>query len=144
MRETKLSTVHEYHFAGCLAVCALGVLLAGAIALIVAYRTRGQWMPQTDPIGYSGNWRRGRALVTRYGCPSCHLIPDAAPQGAVGPPLTNMGRRSYIGGRFPNHEIWMTLWLKDPQQLKPGTAMPNLDVGERDARDMAAYLATLR
>jgi cytochrome c1 len=72
------------------------------------------------------------------------VIPDAAPQGIVGPTLTSMGRRSYIAGRFPNHEIWMTLWLKDPQQLKPGSAMPNLGVGERDARDMAAYLATLR
>jgi cytochrome c len=35
-------------------------------------------------------------------------------------------------------------WIRDPQHLKPGTAMPDLAVGERDARDIAAYLHTLR
>jgi len=97
---------------------------------------------RTDRL--TGQLETRHALVTIYGCPSCHVIPDAAPQGMVGPTLTSMGRRSYIAGRFPNHEIWMTLWLKEPQQLKPGSAMPNLGVGERDARDMAAYLAKLR
>jgi cytochrome c1 len=31
-----------------------------------------------------------------------------------------------------------------PQAIEPGTAMPNLDVREQDARDIAAYLYTLR
>jgi cytochrome c len=144
MRDSTVPNVHEYHLVGCLAVCALGLTLAATMALVVAYKAREQWMPRADPIGYSGNFRRGRALVTRVGCPSCHVIPDAAPQGMVGPPLTSIGRRSYNAGRFPNDEIWMILWLEDPQALKPGTAMPNLDIGERDARDIAAYLATLR
>lgn len=144
MRESKPLNVHEYHLVGCLTVCALGLVIAGAVALIAAYKLREQWMPRADPIGYSGNYRRGRALVTRFGCPSCHVIPDAAPRGTVGPPLTGIGRRSYIAGRFSNDEIWMILWLEDPPSLKPGTAMPNLNIGERDARDIAAYLATLR
>ena len=136
--------VHEYHVVGCLGLFASGLVLAGALTLVVAYKAREQWMPHPDPIGYSGNVRRGRALVTLFGCPSCHMIPDATPRGMVGPPLTSIGRRSYIAGRFPNDEIWMTLWLENPQALKPGTVMPNLKVGERDARDMAAYLTTLR
>jgi cytochrome c1 len=32
----------------------------------------------------------------------------------------------------------------NPQSVEPGTAMPNLNVNEAAARDMAAYLYTLR
>jgi cytochrome c1 len=38
----------------------------------------------------------------------------------------------------------MIAWIRTPQSFEPGTVMPNMDVGERDARDIAAYLFTLR
>jgi cytochrome c1 len=31
-------------------------------------------------------------------------------------------------------------WIQDPPAVDSATAMPNLGVSERDARDMAAYL----
>jgi cytochrome c1 len=34
-------------------------------------------------------------------------------------------------------------WIRDPQAIDPGTAMPNLQVSVATARDMAAYLYTL-
>lgn len=34
-------------------------------------------------------------------------------------------------------------WLREPQRVNPDSAMPDLGVSERDARDMAAYLYTL-
>ena len=34
-------------------------------------------------------------------------------------------------------------WLQHTQQVKPGTTMPQLGVVAQDARDIAAYLATL-
>jgi cytochrome c1 len=37
----------------------------------------------------------------------------------------------------------MMRWLRDPQQVKPGTAMPNLHIRERDVADIAAFLETL-
>jgi cytochrome c1 len=37
----------------------------------------------------------------------------------------------------------MVRWLQAPQKLKPGSAMPDLGLSERDARDIAAYLETL-
>ena len=40
--------------------------------------------------------------------------------------------------------IEMAEWIRHPQQMKPGTAMPDLGVGEREARDIAAFLSTLR
>ena len=76
-------------------------------------------------------------LVDRYGCTACH-------EAYVAPPFDRMAARSYIAGRFPNIPIVMTEWIRHPQAMKPGTAMPDLGVSQRDARDMTAYLATLR
>jgi len=35
-------------------------------------------------------------------------------------------------------------WLRHTKEVDPMTAMPELGVTEQDARDIAAYLATLR
>ena len=58
----------------------------------------------------------------------------------VGPSLRKLARRSYIAGVLPNTGENLVRWLREPQSIKPGTAMPDLGVGERDARDMAAFL----
>ena len=137
-------TVHDYHLRGCLTVLALGAILSGALLLLVAYKTRADWSPELEPTGYTGNVQRGSMLVETYGCTSCHDVPGHPPAGYVGPSFEAIGRRSYIAGEFANNEIWMTLWIEHPQQLKPNSAMPDLHVTRRDARDIAAYLATLR
>jgi cytochrome c1 len=38
----------------------------------------------------------------------------------------------------------MVRWLKDPQSIVPGNVMPNTGLSDKDARDVAAYLYTLR
>jgi cytochrome c1 len=38
----------------------------------------------------------------------------------------------------------MIRWLRDPHAVDPLTAMPNLGVGEQDARDITSYLYTLK
>ena len=38
----------------------------------------------------------------------------------------------------------MALWIRSPQSVRPGDAMPNMELKEHDARDIAAYLDTLR
>jgi cytochrome c1 len=92
-----------------------------------------------------GDKSRGKAAIAEHGCGSCHAIP-AIPgaQGLVGPPLTNFARRKYIVGALPNNADNLIAWLRDPQALEPGTIMPNLGLTEAEARDLAAYLATLR
>ena len=143
IRRPELPAVHEYYLLGCMTMCALVAVVLGVAIVIAAWTTRENWDRDVDPI-VSARSTHGKELVLRYGCTSCHVLPLAAPEGAVGPPLTHIGSQSYIAGSFPNHEIWMTLWIENPQRLKPGTAMPNLDISERDARDIATYLATLR
>jgi cytochrome c1 len=34
------------------------------------------------------------------------------------------------------------LFIRHPQQVSPGTAMPELGVSERDSRDIAGFLYT--
>ena len=140
----KLPTVHEYHLKGCLTLCAAGMIISGCIFLFVVYAIRADWSSALQPTGYMGNVKRGERLVSTYGCASCHEISATAPRGEVGPPLRGIASRSYIAGHFANDEIWMTRWLEHPQALKPGTAMPDLNVTRRDALDIAAYLATMR
>ena len=36
----------------------------------------------------------------------------------------------------------MEHWIRDPQQVSPGTAMPGLNVSQGDARDITAFLHT--
>jgi cytochrome c2 len=88
-----------------------------------------------------GNTENGRLLLRQYGCGSCHRIPGVADaDGRVGPPLAGVARRVYLAGVLPNTPENMARWIQGPQQFEPRTAMPNLQVGAAQARDMVAYL----
>jgi mono/diheme cytochrome c family protein len=91
-----------------------------------------------------GRAERGRLLLGQFACSACHKIPGAVGSDVnVGPPLAGMARRATIAGALPNTPEQMVRWIRDPQSVDPQTTMPDLEVGEQDARDIAAYLATL-
>ena len=84
---------------------------------------------------------RGKHALEQYACATCHEIPGVT--GAtvpVGPSLRDLALRSYIAGVLPNTSDNLVRWLREPQRVKPGSAMPDLGVTERDARDMATFL----
>ena len=92
-----------------------------------------------------GDPSRGRALIRAYGCGACHTVPGVrGATGLVGPPLTAIADRVYLAGQVPNTPDNMKRWIREPQKIETGTAMPDLHVTEEDARDIAAYLYTLR
>lgn len=92
-----------------------------------------------------GDAGRGAQVIRAVDCGSCHVIPGIrGARGVVGPPLTWMARRTYIAGRVPNQPEHMVQWVRDPHQVDPLTAMPNLKLSDQQARDVAAYLYTLR
>jgi cytochrome c2 len=91
-----------------------------------------------------GDAERGRLLIQRYECGSCHRIEGIrGGRGVVGPPLTDYAQRVLLAGILPNAPRTLVPWLIDPPAMAPNTAMPNLGVTEREARDMASYLYTL-
>jgi len=92
-----------------------------------------------------GNAARGHAVIATVGCGSCHTIPgvnDA--NGLVGPPLLWFSRRTYIAGELPNTPENLVRWVQAPTSIEPATAMPTIGLTEQQARDVAAYLYTLR
>jgi cytochrome c1 len=96
---------------------------------------------------YDGNpsAKRGEQAINQYACVTCHAIPGIVGANApVGPPLAGIASRLMLGGVLPNTPENMVLWLRQPQKVAPLTAMPDLRLTERDARDIAAYLATLK
>jgi cytochrome c2 len=92
-----------------------------------------------------GDPDRGVSAIARYGCGSCHEIPGIRrANGTVGPPLAGVARRTYLAGHVSNNPQDMMRWIQHPQQIEKGTAMPEMKVSEGDARDITAYLYTLR
>jgi cytochrome c2 len=91
-----------------------------------------------------GSPERGETAIRAYGCDACHTIPGIRGANAtVGPPLDDWADRRYIAGTLTNTPENLLLWIQDPQAVEPGTAMPDVDVTEQDARDIGAYLYTL-
>lgn len=116
---------------GCLV---LALCLAGAAA----------WAADSNTSGAAGA-KRGAALIRQYGCGTCHTIPGIADaRGQVGPPLTGIGSRVYIAGMLRNTPDNLALWIRNPQAIVPGVVMPNMGIDAQNARDIAAYLATLQ
>jgi cytochrome c2 len=88
---------------------------------------------------------RGRDAIRRFGCASCHTIPGVpGADGLVGPPLTRIASRAYIGGKLTNTPEHMKSFIAKPHAADPNIAMPDMGIPERDVRDIAAYLYTLR
>ena len=121
----------------------LAVLVFGAFARLAMPRHGAGMRPVWEIAGADA--RRGRALIAQVGCSGCHTIPGVhGARGNVGPPLDRFGERAMIAGMLPNEPRGLVRWLSHPQSVVPGNAMPDMGLDERNARDIAAYLYTLR
>ena len=127
-------------FFGILAALIFAVALIGIAYKYVEQRMR---MRMHASVAVGGDVERGEAMFIQYGCGSCHALSDVrTATGNVGPPLDGIATRVIIGGHLANNPPNMEHWIRDPQQVSPGTAMPDLHVGETDARDITAFLYT--
>jgi cytochrome c1 len=96
-------------------------------------------------VATEGDARRGAGVIRDFGCGACHTIPGIrAANGVVGPPLYFFSRRTFIAGELPNTPANLVRWVQDPPSVEPMTAMPKLGLSDQQARDVAAYLYTLR
>jgi mono/diheme cytochrome c family protein/cytochrome c2 len=85
----------------------------------------------------------GRVALQQYNCASCHEIPGlTSAHNHVGPPLGGIAERSFIAGVLANTDENLVRWIRFPRQIDPDSAMPNLGVTERHARQMVVYLKT--
>jgi cytochrome c oxidase assembly factor CtaG/cytochrome c2 len=92
-----------------------------------------------------GDVTRGHAAIGARGCGTCHTIAGVAGAAAtVGPPLDRIALRTYLGGHLTNTPANLIRWIQHPRSVDPATAMPDLGLTDQEARDIAAFLYTLR
>lgn len=119
----------------------IAIAVIGGVTIDAVHGRKAVWTHAAAATG--GDPRRGEAMFIQYGCGSCHGLKHVRKaSGAVGPPLDGIAVRAIIGGRLDNTPSNLQAWIRDPQRISPGTAMPDLHVGERDARDISAFLYT--
>ena len=125
------------------AILAALLFVVALIGIVWKYVEQRDRMRMHAAVETGGNPNRGEALFISYGCGSCHTVKGVrTATGMVGPPLDGIGLRVIVAGKLANKPENMEKWIRDPQQVSPGTAMPDLNVGERDAGDITAFLYT--
>ena len=126
------------------ALLGLGVLAAGVSLGVQGLQTK-RATSQAAEVLTGGDVAAGRALFAAKGCGACHSITaHASATGRVGPPLDKVATRAFLAGKFPNDPQHMIAWIQHPQTLDPGVGMPDMGLSDTEARDLAAYLYTMR
>lgn len=122
-----------------------GLLAAIAALALLATACVGGRATAVYEVRTGGNATTGRQLIADLRCGACHVIPGVEhADGLVGPPLIFFSRRTMIAGELPNTPRNLERWVLSPKSVEPGTAMPALVQTPQQARDIAAYLYTLR
>ncbi len=104
---------------------------------------RRQQQPAAPPQGTEA--QAGARLFAVQPCAGCHTIRGTNAKGNTGPDLTHVGSRISIGaGVLENAPANMERWIRNPQQIKPGTFMPTLNLTDPQIRSLTAYLEGLR
>ncbi|HET7601019.1 MAG TPA: cytochrome c oxidase subunit II [Gemmatimonadales bacterium] len=89
--------------------------------------------------------RQGQQIFTASACSLCHTVRGTDAHGAVGPDLTHVATRaSLAAGALPNTRGYLAGWIANPQELKPGTAMPAVGLSPQQLQAVVTYLESLR
>ena len=120
------------------------LMLAFALMTLLAACSSLQLSASPAQIVAGGAPQRGALAIENYGCGACHNIPGiVGARSMAAPPLDEWAERRYIAGKLPNQPELLIQWIRFPQAIEPGGAMPNLGVTEQEARDISAYLLSL-
>ena len=73
-------------------------------------------------------------IVKQKNCNICHTIGKSG--GTVGPILNQVSNRRSVE--------WLRKWLKDPNEVKPGTKMPNFQFSDIEIETIVGYLKEMK
>ena len=80
-----------------------------------------------------------------FHCGACHSVRGTEAGGTVAPDLTHLMSRSTIAaGMLSNTPAYLSGWIANPQDIKPGTRMPDLYLSGPELQDIRTFLATLK
>ncbi len=87
---------------------------------------------------------QGARVFQQRTCASCHAISGTEGQARVAPDLTHVGSRSTLAEVVANTPENLRAWLANPDAIKPGSNMPNLQLTDPELRALVAYLEGLK
>jgi cytochrome c oxidase subunit II len=88
---------------------------------------------------------KGAQVFVSKPCALCHTIRGTAAGGTVGPDLTHLGSRAYIGADvLPLTPGTLAAWIADPHSVKPGVNMPPVQLQGDELNAVTAYLIGLK
>jgi len=92
----------------------------------------------------SADAQAGEVVFARS-CGACHTVGGTNALGRVGPDLTHLASRPYIGaGALENSSINLARWIRNAPAVKEGARMPAIPLDDAELRSVVAYLQTLR
>ncbi|MGD1098523.1 MAG: cytochrome c oxidase subunit II [Bryobacteraceae bacterium] len=105
-----------------------------------------KWAAQEKTDGaHDPRLEEARATFLSLSCINCHTVSGTSASGTFGPDLSHLMSRANLGsGVIPNTEQNLRAWVKDPQTIKPGNLMPNMQLNARELDEVLAYLASLK
>ena len=100
---------------------------------------------QKAPAASSADVDAGRATFLSLSCVNCHTVSGTAAAGTFGPDLTHLMSRANIGsGIVPNNPENLRSWVHDPQAVKPGNLMPDMQLSDKELEQVVTYLSSLK
>ena len=100
---------------------------------------------QQKPVAEASAQSAGFAAFEGATCVACHAVGGTTAQSRIGPDLTHVGSRTTIAsGVLENTEGNLKLWLKNPDAIKPGSKMPNLNLTDEQIASIVPYLQSLQ
>ncbi|MGH7986678.1 MAG: cytochrome c oxidase subunit II [Candidatus Binataceae bacterium] len=99
----------------------------------------------------AGSALAGEKIFVNAPCAICHTIKGISgfskqyTFGFKGPNLSHFGSRTSLAGSIlDNTPQNVAMWIKNPDQVKPGANMPTLGMRGQQLNDLVAYLESLK
>lgn len=104
-----------------------------------------QSQTQVPAVPTTGEAAKGAQLLLSRTCANCHNINGTTANAHIGPDLTHLGSRETLAaGILDNTSENLSAWLTNPQTVKPGVHMPDLDLKPDEVSALVTYLESLQ
>jgi cytochrome c oxidase subunit 2 len=105
-----------------------------------------QWVTaQKAAAASDAQVKAGQTIFLSTSCVNCHTVNGTTANGKFGPDLTHLMSRDTLGsGAALNNPEKLRQWVRDPQELKEGCYMPDMQLTDEELNQLVAYLLTLR
>ncbi len=100
---------------------------------------------QSQPAHTTEDTSDGKRTFETTACINCHAVAGTVANGHFGPDLTHlMSRDTIASGAVANTPDNLRRWIRNPDDIKPGSKMPAMGLSEQQLNSVTAYLLTLR